>query len=151
MMRAMLEDRFHLKLHAETRQGAVYVLEVAKGGLKFKNVDPPVPPEQEGPVGAGIGDSGGRIIGKKSTIAGMARMLVIFLKKPVIDRTGLDGYYDFDVKWNSPESSDAEGLGVAGGALLISTLRDRFGLLLTSTRRPVQYWVVDHVEPPAEN
>jgi uncharacterized protein (TIGR03435 family) len=151
MMRAMLEARFHLKLHTETREGPVYVLEVAKGGLKFKNVDSPAPPEQEGPVNAAVGDNGGRIIGKKSTMAGMARMLVVFLRKPVVDRTGLDGYYDFDVKWSSPESPDADGFGVAGGALLISTLRDRFGLRLTSTHAPVKYWVVDHVEPPAEN
>ncbi|HEY2014854.1 MAG TPA: TIGR03435 family protein, partial [Bryobacteraceae bacterium] len=85
MLRAMLADRFHLKLHTEMRQEAILSLEVAKGGFRLKPVGPPVPPEKEGLVNAAMGDSGGRIIGRKSTMAGMARMLVIFLKRPVID------------------------------------------------------------------
>jgi uncharacterized protein (TIGR03435 family) len=155
MLRAMLEERFHLRLHTENRQDRVYRLEVAKGGFKFKDVDPPVGPEREGPVNAAMGDSGGRIIGKKATMAGMAGMLVIFLKRPVVDSTGLKGYYDFDVNWSAPESPDgkppADSYGAAGGGLLISTLKDQFGLRLTSSTGPVKYWVVDHVEPPAEN
>jgi uncharacterized protein (TIGR03435 family) len=155
MLRAMLEERFHLRLHTENRQDRVYSLEVAKGGFRFKTVDPPMPPEMEGPVNAAMGDSGGRIMGKKATMTGMARMLVIFLKRPVVDATGLKGYYDFDVKWSAPESPDgktpADSYGTAGGGLLISTLRDQFGLRLTSSTGPVKYWVVDHVEPPTEN
>lgn len=155
MLRAMLEDRFHLKLHTENRQDRVYNLEVGRSGFRFKEVDAPVPPEREGPVNAAVGDNGGRIIGKKATLAGMARMLVIFLKKPVTDKTGLTGYYDFDVKWDAPAAPDgqpsADGYGATGAALLISILRDRFGLRLTSATGPVQYWVVDHVEPPTEN
>jgi uncharacterized protein (TIGR03435 family) len=155
MLRAMLEDRFHLRLHTEDRQDRVYSLEVAKGGLKFKDGGPPVPPEREGPVNAAMGDSGGRIIGKKATMAGMARMLVIFLKRPVVDSTGLKGYYDFDVKWSAPESPDGKPpsdiYGAAASGLLISTLREQFGLRLTSRTGPVKYWVVDHIEPPTEN
>ncbi|HEY2014026.1 MAG TPA: TIGR03435 family protein, partial [Bryobacteraceae bacterium] len=112
-------------------------------------------PEKEGLVNAAMGDSGGRIIGRKSTMAGMARMLVIFLKRPVIDRTGLAGYYDFDVKWSAPPSADgqppAAGFGAAGSGMLISTLQDQFGLRLVNSKGPVKYWVTDHVEPPTEN
>jgi len=155
MVRAMLEDRFQLKLHTEIRQERVYTLEVAKGGFKFQNVEAPAPPDKEGPVNAAMGDSGGRIIAKKGTMAGMARMLVIFLKRPVIDATGLQGYYDFDVSWKAPPSPDGqrpdEGYGATGGGLLISTLQERFGLRLTSATGPVKYWVVDHAEPPTEN
>jgi uncharacterized protein (TIGR03435 family) len=45
---------------------------------------------------------------KKSTMAGFARMLVIFVKRPVVDQTGLNLYYDFDVKWSAPESADGQ-------------------------------------------
>lgn len=155
MLRAMLEERFQLKLHTEIRQERVYSLAVAKGGFKFQNVEAPVPPDKEGPVNAAMGDSGGRIIAKKGTMAGMARMLVVFLKRPVIDATGLDGYYDFDVNWKAPPSPDgqrpAESYGADGGGLLISTLQERFGLRLTSGTGPVKYWVADHVEPPTDN
>jgi uncharacterized protein (TIGR03435 family) len=155
MLRAMLEDRFHLQLRIETRQERMYNLVVAKSGFKFKEVDPPMLPEIEGPVNAAMGDNGGRIIGKKSTMSGMAKMLVIFLKRPVIDQTGLKGYYDFDAKWRAPESPDgqppAQTFGAAAGGLLISTLQDQFGLRVTNGAGPVKYWVVDHVEPPTEN
>jgi len=155
MMRAMLADRFHLQLHTETRQERVYQLEATRGGIKIPEVDPPVPPATAGPVGAAIGDQGGRMIGNKSTMAGLARALTIFLKRPVIDRTGLKGYYDFDVHWSAPETLDgphpAVGFGAAGAGMLISNLESQLGLRLTTVIGPVEYWVVDHVEPPTGN
>ncbi len=155
MLRAMLADYFHLQLHTEVRQEQTFALEVAKGGLKIKEVDAPVPPDREGYVFAAMGDEGGSINGKKSTMAGMAKMLTIFVKRPITDQTGLKGYYDFDVKWQAPRTSDAPpapaGFGADGVSLLISTLRDRFGLQLKKTNGPVEYWIVDHVERPPAN
>jgi uncharacterized protein (TIGR03435 family) len=63
MMRAMLVDRFHLQLHTETRKAPVYNLELAKGGLRTKEVDAPVPPAKEGPVYAAWSDNDIRMIG----------------------------------------------------------------------------------------
>jgi uncharacterized protein (TIGR03435 family) len=154
MLRAMLADRFHLQLHTETRQVPVYNLELAKGGIKIKEVDPPVPPATEGPAFAAYGDDGGRIIGNKSTMAGIAKSLTIMLSRPVADQTGLKGYYDFDVKWSAPDTPGRQpsaGFGAEGAALLFSTLQDRFGLRLASATGPVEYWVVDHLEPPTDN
>jgi uncharacterized protein (TIGR03435 family) len=155
MMQGMLADRFHLQLHHETREEAIYRLEVAKGGLKIQEVAAPEPPEKEGFVGVGMGDGGGRLIGKKVTIAGIIRGLAPHIKKPMVDATGLTGYYDFDVKWTAPEAPDghtpASSFGPDGAALLISVLQERFGLRLVKSTGPVEYWVVDHVEPPTEN
>ena len=70
-------------------------------------------------------------------------------------RTGLKGYYDFDVQWSAPKTLDgqrpAPQFGAEGAGLLISTLQELFGLRLTNATGPVEYWVVDHVEPPADN
>jgi uncharacterized protein (TIGR03435 family) len=155
MLRAMLADRFHLQLHTEIRQERVLDLEVAKGGVRIKEVDPPVPPAKEGRVNAAMGDSGGRMIAEKGTMTGLASVLTLFLKRLVVDRTGLKGYYDFDVKWSAPETLDgqrpAPQFGAEGSALLISTLQDQFGLRLTNATGPVEYWVVDHVELPTDN
>jgi len=155
MVRAMLEDRFHLRLHTETRQERVYNLEVANGGVKIKEVDPPTPPATASPVGAVMGDNGGRIIGNKSTMASLAGALTIFLKRPVIDRTGLGGYYDFDVHWTAAEAPDghppAAGLSTESVALLISNFQNLTGLRLTKAAGPVEFWVVDHVDPPTAN
>jgi uncharacterized protein (TIGR03435 family) len=153
MVRAMLADRFHLQLHTETRKEPVYNLEVAKAGIKIKEVDPPVPPAKEGHVGAAYGDDGGRMIGNKSTMAGMAGNLTVMLQRTVIDQTGLKGYYDFDVRWSSPDAPTgaATGFGAEGIALVISMLPEKFGLRLTGATGPEEYWVVDHIEPPTDN
>jgi uncharacterized protein (TIGR03435 family) len=151
MMRALLADRFHLKLHTETRQEPVYQLELAKGGFKIQEVAPPEPPDKETPVGFAFGNSSGRMIGKKSTITGIAKTLEPHLKRPIIDKTGLTGYYDFDIRWSAPEAAPDSGAGADGIALLMSILPDRLGLRLTKGSGPVEYWIVDHVEPPAGN
>jgi len=151
MMRALLADRFHLKLHTEIRQEPVYQLEVAKSGFKLKEVAPPVPPAKETPVGFAYSNSGGRLIGKKSTISGIARAIEPHLKRPVIDQTGLTGNYDFDIQWSSPEPNPEPGAGADGVSLLISALPERLGLRLTKATGPVQYWIVDHVEAPSQN
>jgi uncharacterized protein (TIGR03435 family) len=155
MMRAMLEDRFHLQLHVENRQVPIFKLEIARGGIKIQEVDPPVAPEKESPVGAAWGERLGRMIGNKSTTLGIAAALTVMLNRTVIDETGLKGYYDFDVRWSSPDLPDGPppgpGLGAEGTGLLMSALQNQFGLRLTNTTGSVQYWVVDHIEPPTAN
>lgn len=157
MMRAMLADRFHLQLHTETRQERVYKLEVAKGGMRIKEVDPPVPPAKEGNVGAAMRNDGGiRMIANKSTMADLARCLTLLMGRPVIDETGITAYYDFDVKWSGPELRDGQAPETQFGGpelvgLLISNLQNQFGLRVTSTTGPVEYWIIDHVDAPTEN
>ena len=146
MVRGMLETRFHLQLHTEVRQAPAYELVRAKGGFRLREVTPTVPPIKEGPVFSYYGDPA--VMGSKSTMAGMARSLTAVLNTQVINRTGLTGYYDFDV---SPDSLRDSGFGVDGIGLLILSLRSQFGLSLVKTTGPVQFWVVDHMEPPSNN
>jgi len=92
MMRAMLAERFHLQLHTETRQQRILQLGVARGGLKIKEVDPPVPPATAGNVFATAGKNGaGRMIGNKSTMERLVTTLTLIMKQPVVDETGLKG------------------------------------------------------------
>ena len=71
----------------------------------------------------------------------------------MIDDTRLSGYYDFDIRWTATPAPGAPpptaSLGADGLALLMSTLRERFGLRFSRSTRPVQYWIVDQVETPA--
>jgi uncharacterized protein (TIGR03435 family) len=157
MLRAMLADRFHLKLHTETRQERIYKLEQSKGGIRIKEVDPPEPPAQASPVGAAMRSDGGvHIVAKKSTMATLASALNQLTKRPVVDETGLKGYYDFDERWSGPGAHDGQAAQTEFGSpeligVIISNLQNRFGLRLTSTTGPVEYWVVDHVERPTAN
>ncbi len=152
MLRAMLEDRFHVKVHTESREERLYQLEVGKGGVKMKTVDPP---EERGRADAAMGDDGGRMIGKKATAEDISRCLTVFLKRPVVDRTGLKAHYDFDVRWSAVQIAGGPppnpGLGPEGIALMMSNLESLLGLRLTTTTGSVQFWVVDRAEHPTEN
>jgi uncharacterized protein (TIGR03435 family) len=154
MVRDMLSSRFQLKIHTETRPDRAYKLEVAHGGLKIKAVDPPVPPQTEGFPGLRAGDSGGRLIGNKTTMARIASALAPLLTRPVFDETGLKDYYTFDVNWTAPEPlerHEAPGIGVDGVNALVNALKDLLGLQLRSEIVPLTYWVVDRVERPTGN
>lgn len=152
MLRAMLAERFHLQLHTEMRKEPVYNLESARGGVKLKEVEAPAPPEKAGPVFAAWSDSDIRMIGKKSTMKGLAQTLYIILATPVIDQTGWQGYFDCDVRWTPPgPRTDQVGFGADGISLLMSNLESQFGVRLVKTTGEVPYWVVDHVEPPPDN
>ena len=157
MMRAMLADRFHLQVHTETRRERIFKIEVARGGIKIREVDPPVPPAKEGHVSAAMREDGGIwMIANKSTMQDLARTLTLLMDRTVVDETGLKGYYDFDVNWSGPGARDGQtpqrqfgGPELVG--LLVSNLQNQFGLHVTSATGRVERLVVDHVEPPTDN
>ena len=146
----VLTDRFNLQVHKEARQERIYNLELASDGFKFKPVDPP---EIHGQVNAAMGNDGGHVIAKKGTLQDLANTISVLLRRAVTDRTGLQGYYDFNISWSSPETDEpiAPGFGTQAEALLMAALREKFGLRLTPGTGPVEYVVVDHVEPPSQN
>jgi uncharacterized protein (TIGR03435 family) len=123
MMRELLADRFRLRIHTENRQETILRKTVDKSDLQVKEVAAPVPPEREGNVNMALSDSGGRMIGQKATMAGLARAAGLFLRQEVIDDTGLTGYYDFDIRWAATPvpgaPPPAATLGADGIALFI--------------------------------
>ncbi|MEO5925921.1 MAG: TIGR03435 family protein [Bryobacteraceae bacterium] len=149
MVRAMLEDRFRLKIHKESRSGAVMNLQLDKGGIRVPEI---ASPDREGRVDMAIGDSRGRMITVGgATMKGLVGGLAIFLKQPVIDKTGLTGFYSFDIQWKSDAPTASSGLGAEGLGMLISNLKDQLGLVLKKDSGMTDYWVVDSVEMPSEN
>ncbi|HEY4362083.1 MAG TPA: TIGR03435 family protein [Bryobacteraceae bacterium] len=121
MIRSLLEDRFGLKLHRETRDFPVYALTVAKTGLKMKE-SVPDPPAADGEkpksfdVTAASSNNGTTINygngsymsfdmnnstfeAKKMPASALPDTLARFLDKPVVDMTGLTGNYDFTLKF----------------------------------------------------
>jgi uncharacterized protein (TIGR03435 family) len=155
MLRSMLADRFRLKIHQEQRKTKVLVLQVKEGGAKLQPTSAPVPPEKEGRLGMGLGDRGGSFSGKKVTIAQLARLVGLFLKERVEDRTGLTGFYDFNESWKAPyrdgDPVPSDTLGPEGLAELVSYLDQKLRLILKPEMAPAQFWVVDHVEMPDAN
>jgi uncharacterized protein (TIGR03435 family) len=137
MLQALLEDRFQLKIHHETKEGPVYVMTVAKGGPKLKanndctpidmNHLPPPPGPGQPPLNI-CGNQQIRI-GNGKTITAMGKglsmgqwssgMLSDLLGRPVIDKTGLEGKYDIELEMAQDSSialfQDMGGRGGRGG------------------------------------
>lgn len=172
MMQPLLADRFHLKVHTETRDLPVLVLIVAKGGPKLHEAKPGdnYPNGLKGPDGkggAGLMRMGpGELTAQGLSLLSFAHLLSRQLGgRIILDQTGLTGKYDFALQWTpehdgppmmggpgngSPGQRDAPSADPAG-PLLPTALQEQLGLKLESRKAPVPVLVIDHVEPPSEN
>jgi uncharacterized protein (TIGR03435 family) len=155
MLQHLLEERFHIKMHRETRQIAGYNLVVDSGGPKLADHDPEdrlMLPIQPGP--------GGSRQGKNVSMQYLAFYLSQELGQTVVDQTGLKGHYDFNAKWGydgpmmvvreppAPGSPGAADLPVAPpvDATVFESLRKQLGLRLDKAKVPTQKIVIDHIE-----
>lgn len=139
MLQTMLADRFHLRVHFETRELPVYALMIGKPGHKLKPADPAahIGYWMSGAAKTEIAASDGnmpRLADQLSTPAG----------RPVFDKTGLDGAFAYKLTFNSStEESDLPSLPTA--------LQDQLGLRLESQKAPIDILVIDSAERPGEN
>ena len=158
---ALLEDRFKLKAHFETRDTASYALVVAKSGLKLKESKPgdTYPKGDEWPNGKPVlGISTGfvaphdHLTGQAATMASLAAYLGSVLDRPVVDETGLKGKYDFTMPFSRKESIDAGPDDSSSSEPSVFTaLPEYLGLRLEKTKSPIQFLVIDHIEKPTAN
>jgi uncharacterized protein (TIGR03435 family) len=166
MMRRMLADRFALVTHVETRDVPTYVVTVARPGRLGPNLKPrstPCGPGQPLPTGGTTADapcSGGRVGGSVFIDFGITmpmfadRLAAFYLNAHVIDRTGLDGYYDISLtnivnQWtDNPLQAEASD---PNAARLPVAMEDQLGLKLELRREPMEVVVIDRIERPSEN
>jgi uncharacterized protein (TIGR03435 family) len=92
MLRALLADRFALKVHQETRELPIYALVVAKGGPRFQ-------PSKVNGTTISNGSSQITVKGSDHTLALLAEQLSRSLGRIVVDKTGIDGRYELSLKW----------------------------------------------------
>jgi uncharacterized protein (TIGR03435 family) len=162
MFRNMLADEFQLKLRKEVKEGPVYALTVDKSGLKMKLNEAPWDFDisiKPGP--------GGVTTGKRVPMQRLCFQLQQYLERderPVIDKTGLTGYYDFTLAFLPeklrgavegdrvplPPGFNKENLPQAMLELpsLFDALKQQLGLKLEAQKGPMDYYVVEHVEKP---
>jgi len=150
MLAALLVDRFHLKIHTEIKTLPVYELVVAKGGPKLTaTVVPPPDTKNLDPLGLGNLDvQGTNITAAGVTLSDLAGNLSFPLDRTVLNKTGLTGRYDFQLRWTAD--------GASAGATdappdLFTAIQEQLGLKLQAAKGPVTTLVVDHVEQPTAN
>ncbi|WP_415198700.1 TIGR03435 family protein [Silvibacterium sp.] len=141
MFAAVLEERFHLKTHWETREKPEYDLVVAKGGSRLQASTAGGPSSMISPVG--LKASG-------TTVAQLANAFAMILQQQVIDKTGLAGKYDVEMQWaplNSRGGSD-DAPADSTAPSVYTAVKETLGLELKPTHGPEQVLVVDSAEAP---
>jgi uncharacterized protein (TIGR03435 family) len=198
MWQNLLAERFGVVVHHESKEFQVEELTVAKGGSKLKettvdpNAAPPAPPtgqpqfiktdkngfpDLQAPgmimmINAGSAGPAGHMVGKAQTLAQLATLLGNQLNRPVVDKTGLTGKYDFMIEY-TPDLNGLPGLpppppppgGQAGpapapgdnnasepGSNLAAAIQQQLGLKLVGGKAKLDVVVVDKAEKaPTEN
>jgi len=148
MLQSVLANRFHLMSHFETKELPAYALVILKNktGPKLTEIQPGVLPN-------GLKDPGGINMSRTEITAAGADMLnllhVLQLQtgRPIVDRTGLTGHYNFVLKWTPDQDSASPDAGPS----IFTAIQEQLGLKLEPIKAPVQILVVDHIERPSEN
>jgi len=147
MVRKLLVERFGLKMHREPREMAAYALTIAKDGPKLAATksDENALPNQE--VHGGNGD---RLL--KFTNVSMddfALMMLYEVDKPLLNRTGLKGRYDFELRFTKDELPAAA--NSAPAPELFTAIQEELVLKVEAVKAPVGVLVVDAVQRPSAN
>jgi uncharacterized protein (TIGR03435 family) len=152
MLQSLLEDRFQLKSHRETRELPVYELTVAKNGPKLKTSTgvPSGRPRMR--------MSRGTLEAYETSLAGVVRFLSNQVDRMLIDRTGLQGLYDINLKWDPEARRPVAPDGAAPGVeptpnqpSIFTAVQEQLGLKLEAAKAPVEVLVIDSVQRPTEN
>jgi uncharacterized protein (TIGR03435 family) len=155
MIQTLLTDRFKLTFRRETRELPIYAITVGTGGPKLTKNDSN-PNGLPGLFFRGLGV----LPGTNASIGDLAGVLqTAVLDRPVVDKTGLQGRFDFMLRW-TPDETQFNGLGVRipppsndpdAPPGLFTAFQEQLGLKLDSTRGPAEVFVIDRVERPSEN
>jgi uncharacterized protein (TIGR03435 family) len=139
MEKLLLESRFHLELHRETKVTSVYSLVIARDGLKMKLSADQTEPEKGGPKELGPG----RIVGQGIPMYVIVNLFSNMLSRAVVDNTGLAGKYDVNLQ----AVPDPDDLNFS----IVEAVEKQLGLKIESIKAPEEILVIDRIEHPSAN
>jgi bla regulator protein BlaR1 len=170
MVRNLLADRFKLVVHNETREIPVYALVLARSDGKlgpqlrrteydcatiYDAIAKGTPPPRSDPPAPCLNTTGGRgtIMAKGTRMADFARNLNPNTDRIVIDRTGLIGFFDLDLKFTPDQLAPRPGGGdpTTDFPSLFVALHEQLGFKLEAVRAPVEVLVIDSAERATDN
>lgn len=144
MVRRLLEDRFGLVTHRETREMPVFDLVVAKGGPKFEKSDLQGTTVNEG---RDYLDA----IGSNDTLALLCESLGKRIGRVVVNKTGMDGRYKLSLKWTPEDVAAAGRSGPDAPPDLFTAIQEQLGLKLEPAKGQVPVLVIDKLAMPTGN
>lgn len=151
MIQALLADRFKLGVHRESRQLPVYVLVTAPERLKMQLAKPgdTYPNGMKYPNGKPIvpgllAPKGGDFVGQGTTVSRLVEALATVLDRPLLDKTGITGNYDFTLDWSPNPSAALQNVS------LFAALEQQLGLKIEEHESPVEVLVIDRAEKPSQ-
>jgi uncharacterized protein (TIGR03435 family) len=168
MLQALLEERFRLKVHRETRQASVYALTVNKQGPHLHPTSagscasaPSNSPDANGrhPCGSyqvvmGRGPNGRKADSWGMSIDQFVTMLPMCgVDRPVVNRTGIAGMFDFHLEFATGGVAELHGDGLTEpiAPSIAVALEEQLGLKMAPAIGPLEFLVIDHAQRPAEN
>jgi uncharacterized protein (TIGR03435 family) len=170
MIQSLLEERFQLAVHRETRELPVYALVLARKDGKLgprlteskegscTPADPTKPPPPSPTLWCGWVETSprGELRAASIRLSDLAPSLSRLLGRSVVDQTGLTGKFDIHAEW-SPDDRLQLPPGAAPppadttGPSIFTAFQEQLGLRIESQRGPVEILVVDRAERPSEN
>ena len=152
MLQALLADRFRLRVRRAVKNVPVFNLVVTRDGPKLK---PSAPDAKES-----LAMREGRLFRMRATHVPLSTLVEHLADpshgagRPVFDRTGLAGFYDFEIEWIRNDvaapPSDSH-VNDVGGPSIFTALQQRLGLKLEPGVAPLETIVIVHAEKPSEN
>lgn len=174
MQQALLAERFHLKVHFETREMPIFELVPAKGGLKIKPnpVDPPSAGSAAKPFKPGDPLPPGTMalqvrLNGASTLEARSTTMDLLCRalrgqspdiagRPIVDRTGFQGTFDvkdFRFAGVAPPQHGPDGVSTEQDAppSVFEALEQQLGLKLVPAKGQVEVVVIDSIDRPTDN
>jgi uncharacterized protein (TIGR03435 family) len=144
MRRTLLEERFALKAHLETRDAPIYraVLARKDGALGSQLIKSTVPCDEKGrAVPCGMRASGSTVQMSAQTVRYFLDYVESVVGRRITDETGLTGPFEITLEWSrGPKDTERPSVFTA--------LQEQLGLRLESSRGPVTVLIIDHISRP---
>jgi|SRR5579862_532626 len=155
MLQSLLEDRFNLVVKMDTRPMPAYVLSAAKGKPKMKAADGSGPGTCQNIRGPEFATTNVQCRGvtMEAFAAELRRRADVASRNiPVVDSTGLEGIWDFDLQYGAAVTNMSTGITTQTGGTLTEAVEKQLGLTLELSKTPQQVLVVENVkQQPSAN
>jgi uncharacterized protein (TIGR03435 family) len=139
MLQALLAERLKLALHHEQRELRFLALVTGKDRSKIHPAKPEPAPDT-------VFNIAGRIIRNQISMPQLALLISRFERQIVVDRTGLQGFYEVKLQWTPDQSRSPETADNAPGPSIYTAVQEQLGLKLEARRGPTDVLVMDSVQ-----